>query len=132
MNINFRNFIYYKSKGAQPVSMDLKNIQYTAHYPYKVSWKADGTKLMIAILDENEIFGCDRDFAVYPLAGKISFFKRLFAPESAGTSQQQTKNLTNTILDGELVIDNITTTVILLFKTISKKLNCLLFPRTQI
>jgi len=96
--------------GAQPVSMDLKNIQYTAHYPYKVSWKADGTKLMIAILDENEIFGCDRDFAIYPLAGKISFFKRLFAPESAGSSQQQTKNLTNTILDGELVIDNITTT----------------------
>ena len=30
--------------GCQPVSMDRENLQYLADMPYKVSWKADGTR----------------------------------------------------------------------------------------
>lgn len=30
--------------GAQPVSMDLQNITFLERNPYKVSWKADGTR----------------------------------------------------------------------------------------
>lgn len=30
--------------GAQPVSMDRQNINFLEHNPYKVSWKADGTR----------------------------------------------------------------------------------------
>ena len=30
--------------GAQPVSMDLQNIRFINEKPYRVSWKADGTR----------------------------------------------------------------------------------------
>lgn len=30
--------------GAQPVSMDKQNIKFLEQKPYKVSWKADGTR----------------------------------------------------------------------------------------
>lgn len=30
--------------GSQPVSMDNSNLQMLKHKPYKVSWKADGTR----------------------------------------------------------------------------------------
>lgn len=30
--------------GSQPVSMDMKNIEKLMHNPYRVSWKADGTR----------------------------------------------------------------------------------------
>ena len=32
--------------GAQPVSMDRKNIGFLAEKPYMVSWKADGTRFL--------------------------------------------------------------------------------------
>lgn len=30
--------------GCQPVSMDMQNIQFLSQKPYRVSWKADGTR----------------------------------------------------------------------------------------
>jgi len=32
--------------GSQPVSMDRKNVEFLAQKPYRVTWKADGTRLI--------------------------------------------------------------------------------------
>lgn len=37
-------FIRTGFPGAQPVSMDKQNIKFLEQKPYKVSWKADGTR----------------------------------------------------------------------------------------
>lgn len=80
--------------GAQPVSMDRDNIDLLRKKPYMVSWKADGTRYMMAILDENEVYMLDRDNNVFQVCG-LRFVERknLDAP------------LKWTLLDGEMVID---------------------------
>ena len=48
VNTIFKNFILIMNRsgfpGGQPVSLDQDNIQYLSQKPYKVSWKADGTR----------------------------------------------------------------------------------------
>ena len=66
--------------GAQPVSMDRKNIGFLAEMPYMVSWKADGTRCdhlggyiqhnadiryMMLVDGENEVYFLDRDNCVF-------------------------------------------------------------------
>lgn len=101
--------------GSQPVSMDQKNINFLHLEPYRVSWKADGTRFalslslspslwfhfflrifvlqpfryMMLVLQENEIYFFDRDNSCFQVEGlrfpHHSDFKR---------------HLTKTLLDG--------------------------------
>ncbi|XP_050072947.1 mRNA-capping enzyme [Anopheles maculipalpis] len=80
--------------GAQPVSMDLHNIRYLTEMPYRVSWKADGTRYMMLILGEDKIYFLDRDNSIFAVKG-IRF------PMLANANQ----HVTDTLVDGEMVID---------------------------
>lgn len=51
--------------GSQPVSMDRDNISFLRLNPYKVSWKADGTRYMMLIDGANSIFFADRDHCIF-------------------------------------------------------------------
>ncbi|XP_058064809.1 mRNA-capping enzyme [Anopheles bellator] len=80
--------------GAQPVSMDMHNIRYLTEAPYRVSWKADGTRYIMLIARANEIYFFDRDNSVFSVRG-IRF----------PTLEDPSRHLTDTLVDGEMVID---------------------------
>ncbi|CAF0897849.1 unnamed protein product [Adineta ricciae] len=82
--------------GSQPVSMDITNYMTIVQSPYMVSWKADGTRYMMLIEDEHKIYMFDRDNTVF----EISHIRFPFDADC-------TRHLTNTLVDGELVIDNV-------------------------
>lgn len=79
--------------GCQPVSMDRNNMKMLHMKPYKVSWKADGTRYMMLVKDKDEIYFFDRDNSCFKVEN-LTFFKR-----------DLTEHLHNTLLDGEMVID---------------------------
>lgn len=79
--------------GSQPVTMDEDNIKLLGEKPYRVSWKADGTRYMMFIQGNGEIFFIDRDNSIFQASG-ISF------PHINGR-----RNINDTLLDGEMVID---------------------------
>ncbi|XP_015860233.1 mRNA-capping enzyme-like isoform X2 [Peromyscus maniculatus bairdii] len=82
--------------GAQPVSMDKQNIRLLEQKPYKVSWKADGTRYMMLIDGTNEVFMIDRDNSVFHVSNmEFPFRKNLHM------------HLSNTLLDGEMIIDKV-------------------------
>ncbi|XP_019393282.1 PREDICTED: mRNA-capping enzyme isoform X4 [Crocodylus porosus] len=82
--------------GAQPVSMDKQNIKALEQKPYKVSWKADGTRYMMLIDGKNEVYMIDRDNSVFHVSNlEFPFRKDLRT------------HLTNTLLDGEMIIDKV-------------------------
>ncbi|XP_019911847.2 mRNA-capping enzyme isoform X3 [Esox lucius] len=75
--------------GAQPVSMDRRNLRLLEQNPYKVSWKADGTRYMMLIDGKNEVYMIDRDNSVFHIANlEFPFRKDLRV------------HLCNTLLDG--------------------------------
>lgn len=80
--------------GCQPVSMDIDNIKLLHTKPYRVSWKADGTRYMMLIKGENEVYFFDRNHACFQVE-RLRFVK----PDNLN------EHLTNTLLDGEMVID---------------------------
>ncbi|CAF1376755.1 unnamed protein product [Adineta steineri] len=82
--------------GSQPVSMDSNNYRMILQTPYKVSWKADGTRYMMLIEDKNNIYMIDRNNDVFQI-------KYLWFPEVPDC----TNHLENTLLDGEFVIDKV-------------------------
>lgn len=82
--------------GCQPVSMDSNNLRFLHEKPYRVSWKADGTRYMMLILQENEIYFIDRDNCVFQVSG-LKFPHR----------KDLKRHLVNTLLDGEMVIDKV-------------------------
>jgi len=79
--------------GCQPVSMDRQNLNFLQEKPYKVSWKADGTRYMMLIDGEDEIYFADRDNCVYKVTG-LSFLHR-----------KEERPIKDTVIDGEMVID---------------------------
>ncbi|XP_063239760.1 mRNA-capping enzyme isoform X2 [Bacillus rossius redtenbacheri] len=82
--------------GCQPVSMDTTNISLLQEKPYRVSWKADGTRYMMLILGDREIYFIDRDNSVFEVTGLRFPHRKDF-----------NRHLTNTLLDGEMVIDKV-------------------------
>ncbi|XP_066584331.1 mRNA-capping enzyme [Prorops nasuta] len=80
--------------GSQPVSMDCDNIKYLHEKPYRVSWKADGTRYMMLIQGDGDIYFADRDNSIFQVNG-LSF------PHH----DDATRCLRDTLLDGEMVID---------------------------
>ncbi|GFU61426.1 mRNA-capping enzyme [Nephila pilipes] len=82
--------------GSQPVSMDINNLKFLAAKPYKVSWKADGTRYMMLIDGEDEIYFIDRDNSIFKVDG-LRFPRR----------KEPDEHLANTLLDGEMIIDKV-------------------------
>lgn len=82
--------------GAQPVSMTRGNMGFLRDKPYKVSWKADGTRYMMLLDGEDEVYFIDRDNCVYKVSG-LTFLHR----------KNQDKHISDTVLDGEMVIDTV-------------------------
>jgi len=80
--------------GCQPVSMDMQNISLLQHKNYKVSWKADGTRYMMLIDGENEVYFIDRDNSIFQVAN-VRFPRR----------KEPHKHIVDTLLDGEMVLD---------------------------
>ncbi|CAF0720102.1 unnamed protein product [Rotaria sp. Silwood1] len=81
--------------GSQPISMDYTNYQTIFLSPYMVSWKADGTRYMMLIESENNIYMLDRNNDVFQI-------NCLQFPKDSNC----TRHLINTLVDGEFVIDN--------------------------
>uniref|UniRef100_A0A4W4EKI4 mRNA-capping enzyme n=1 Tax=Electrophorus electricus TaxID=8005 RepID=A0A4W4EKI4_ELEEL len=82
--------------GAQPVSMDRRNIRLLEQNGYKVSWKADGTRYMMLIDGKNEVHMIDRDNSVFHISN-LEFPCR----------KNMNAHLSNTLLDGEMIIDKV-------------------------
>ncbi|XP_019713397.1 mRNA-capping enzyme isoform X2 [Hippocampus comes] len=82
--------------GAQPVSMDRQNLCFLEQHPYKVSWKADGTRYMMVINGKHEVFMIDRDNTVFHIANLEFPFRK-----------DPRVHLANTLLDGEMIIDKV-------------------------
>ncbi len=79
--------------GAQPVSMDQKNIKNLFEKKYMVSWKADGTRYLMLINGRDKVYMFDRDNSVFCV-------KNLQFPHRKDFD----KNLTSTLIDGEFVL----------------------------
>ena len=80
--------------GAQPVSMTLQNLLLLKQFPYRVSWKADGTRYMMYIRDRDQIFFLDRKSDFFKVE-KVTFPRR----------GKPNDVINGTLLDGEMVID---------------------------
>jgi mRNA-capping enzyme len=80
--------------GAQPVSMEQRNVRYIVEHPYMVSWKADGTRYLMYIGGRGRVFMLDRDNSVFRVSS-LSFPQR----------KDLDAHLQNTLLDGEFVVD---------------------------
>lgn len=80
--------------GSQPVSMDRNNLNLLRTKPYRVSWKADGTRYMLLIVGEDHIYFFGRDFQCFRVS-PLRFVNR----------RDLRVHLKNTLLDGEMVID---------------------------
>ncbi|XKL60565.1 hypothetical protein PGB90_007622 [Kerria lacca] len=87
--------------GSQPVSMNKTNMTFLAEKPYRVSWKADGTRYMMFILNKDEVYFIDRDNSIFKI-NHLQFFLR----------KCNMQHITNTLLDGEMVIDKFKNTPI--------------------
>uniref|UniRef100_T1IYM1 mRNA guanylyltransferase n=1 Tax=Strigamia maritima TaxID=126957 RepID=T1IYM1_STRMM len=82
--------------GVQSVSMDVENLEFLKQTPYKVSWKADGTRYMMLIDGENQVYLLDRDNCVFQISN-LKFPRRKFPDE----------HVFGTLVDGEMVIDRV-------------------------
>jgi len=82
--------------GSQPVSMTRENIKLIHDMPYKVSWKADGTRYMMLIDGRDRVFFADRDHCIFKV-DKLTFKDR--------KSPEMSEYLKDTLVDGEMVVD---------------------------
>lgn len=82
--------------GCQPVSMDRNNIRLLQIKPYMVSWKADGTRYMLLIAGDNEVYFFDRDYSCF----KVNHLR-------FPSSKNPQTHVKGTLLDGEMVIDKV-------------------------
>lgn len=80
--------------GSQPVSMKITNLENLHKKPYRVSWKADGVRFMMLISGEDEVYMLDRDNCAFKVHN-LRFVHK----------DDLTRHLTDTLLDGEMVID---------------------------
>ncbi|KAH8266560.1 hypothetical protein KR018_001419, partial [Drosophila ironensis] len=86
--------------GAQPVSMDRNNIKRLSEIPYRVSWKADGTRYMMLIDGRDEVYFFDRNHSCFQVEN-VAFVD----------GKNLNDHLEGTLLDGEMVLDKIGETV---------------------
>ncbi|RDD38378.1 mRNA-capping enzyme [Trichoplax sp. H2] len=84
--------------GSQPVSLTYNNITLLRDRRYRVSWKADGVRYMMLIHKNDEIYMIDRNNSIF----KIPHLK---FPRGSDLNS----HIENTLLDGEMVIDKVST-----------------------
>ena len=82
--------------GSQPVSMSHNNISLLQQKPYRVSWKADGTRYMMLIDGKDEVYFTDRDNSIFQVVDGCPLFPRRKSPD---------EHIFDTLLDGEMVVD---------------------------
>jgi len=82
--------------GAQPVSMTYRSLDLLSQTPYKVSWKADGTRYMMLIKGNREVYMVDRDNAFF-LIPDLTFPRR----------KEPSEHIYGTLLDGEMIFDEV-------------------------
>jgi mRNA-capping enzyme len=89
-------FIFLRKSfpGAQPVSMDMRNINNLRTKKYMVSWKADGTRYLMMVNGEGKVYMLDRENSVFNV-------RNLRFPHRKNLDV----HLSNTLLDGEFVMD---------------------------
>lgn len=80
--------------GAQPVSMDMRNINHLRTKKYMVSWKADGTRYLMMVNGRGKVYMLDRENSVFSVHN-LQFPHR----------KNHDQHLSNTLLDGEFVMD---------------------------
>ncbi|GMS81928.1 hypothetical protein PENTCL1PPCAC_4103, partial [Pristionchus entomophagus] len=97
-----KDLVKYKRDGfpgSQPVSMEASpernNLYFLAQRRYRMSWKADGSRYLIYIIDKGQVYAFDRDNEVFPLP-------RLTFPH-----RKEPRHITNTLVDCELIFDNV-------------------------
>lgn len=95
---NYRVDGQIKFPGAQPVSMDLKNIQLLKTQAYRVSWKADGSRYMMYVEDRDNVFFLTRSLQLWRVQGRLEFPKNLDREKISSYFQ-------DTLFDGEMVTD---------------------------
>lgn len=92
-----QSIIGWKGKnfaGAQPVSMDMRNINNLVNKKYMVSWKADGTRYLMMINGRGKVYMIDRENSIFCVRN-LTFPHR----------KAMDTHLSNTLLDGEFVMD---------------------------
>lgn len=82
--------------GSQPVSMDINNLNFIRQKPYKVSWKADGTRYMMLVDGVNEVYMIDRDNSVFHVP-HLEFPRR----------KDLNSHIRQTLMDGEMILDKV-------------------------
>ncbi|CAF1215728.1 unnamed protein product [Didymodactylos carnosus] len=87
--------------GSQPVSMDITNYETIVQSPYMVSWKADGTRYMMLIEEQDKIYMFDRDNNAFHIP-------HLHFPKDSDLNS----HITDTLVDGELVSDKVNGTIV--------------------
>jgi len=80
--------------GSQPVSMSRDNMCLLQQMPYKVSWKADGTRYMMLIDGPGQVYFADRDNCIFKV-DCLTFMDR----------KNPGEHLRDTLVDGEMVVD---------------------------
>ncbi|KAH7636958.1 mRNA-capping enzyme [Dermatophagoides farinae] len=78
--------------GCQPVSLTHQNLNFLQE-EYMVSWKADGNRYMMLIMDSDQMYFFDRDYSIFQIFN-LNFLRR-----------NSKERLTETLLDGEMVVD---------------------------
>ncbi|XP_017109277.2 mRNA-capping enzyme [Drosophila bipectinata] len=86
--------------GSQPVSMDRHNIKRLSEIPYRVSWKADGTRYMMLIDGRDEVYFFDRNHSCFQVES-VAFVD----------GKNLNEHLEGTLVDGEMVLDKVGETV---------------------
>ncbi|CAL4124966.1 unnamed protein product [Meganyctiphanes norvegica] len=81
--------------GCLPISLKHENISNLRKYPYKVSWKADGTRYMMLIDGAQKIYFIGSNFKSIYHVPRLEFRQK----------NDLTKHILDTLLDGELIID---------------------------
>ena len=81
--------------GSQPVTLDHNRLSHLKHFPYWVSWKADGTRYMLYIQDRGSVYLIRRDGKVFPIP-EITFPSR---------KTNDTNHVKETLLDCEMVVE---------------------------
>lgn len=76
------------------MSMDMRNINNLVNKKYMVSWKADGTRYLMMINGRGKVYMIDRENSIFCVRN-LTFPHR----------KDMDKHLSNTLLDGEFVMD---------------------------
>ena len=82
--------------GCQPVAMNINNKELLTRKPYRVSWKPEGTRYIMLIDGEDEVYLFDRGYNVF----KVENLRFVHG-------NNLRRHLQGTLVDGEMVIDEV-------------------------